>query len=461
MNDKILQALNDLRIYAIAKKYEVAIDYHEEDSSLVRFANSAVSLYTSEHLIRLGITAYAGRRRAVYNLITGLEKMKEMKAAVDNAADMVKHVQPLEYQPTVPTFTGSFADESTYDPALASLNSEEKLSYFNHAVKDMESDDIRLSGIFSCGVTTLAQITTRSEHNQFFRFSDAQASVVLSHAKLKWEVQSEQSAHIRAALESQPVHDELAFLLYHYQHDVPRSLPPGRYDIVFGPAAIAELVSVMDFIGFNGGSMKRGFSMIGEDKVGQRVLSDKFSLSDDPAHIETFPFRRDLMGIPRGRFPFFEKGVFKGFAWLQDDADEFGASPTGHTVMHKSLILRGGEENISTLEDLLAMPRENDLLYIPFLHYMNVVNPSQGVVTASSRFGSLYLKKGGSVAVPYNVRLTQSLLDIFGDKVTWFSKRTIPYNTSVSYGARNPTAVVVPRFMCVHDLEVSHSNTSY
>ncbi|MCS7011620.1 MAG: metallopeptidase TldD-related protein, partial [Anaerolineales bacterium] len=235
----------------------------------------------------------------------------------------------------------------------------------------------------------------------------------------------------------------------------------GRYDIVFGQAAIADLISIMGWIGFNGGSMKRGYSMLGEDKIGQRVLSEKITLVDDPSRPETFPFRRDTFGFPRRRFPFFERGVFHGFAWHQDDADEFGAQPTGHTVMHQSLILEGGEQDVPDLETLVAMPRENDILYIPFLHYMNVVNPSKGLVTASSRFGALYLKKDGSVLVPYNVRLTQSLLDIFGDKVAWLSKQTAPYNTSMSYGARNPTALIVPLFMCVRDLEISHSNTSY
>ena len=40
--------------------------YHEEDSYLMRFANSAISLNTNEHLIRLEITAYDGRKRASY-----------------------------------------------------------------------------------------------------------------------------------------------------------------------------------------------------------------------------------------------------------------------------------------------------------------------------------------------------------------------------------------------------------
>ena len=107
------------------------------------------------------------------------------------------------------------------------------------------------------------------------------------------------------------------------------------------------------------------------------------------------------------------------------------------------------------------MPRENDILYIPFLHYMNIVNPSKGLITASSRFGALLLKKDGSIVVPFNVRVTQSLLDIFGDKVAWMSKAQSVNNTSMSYGARNPTAIVVPTFIRVNDLEISHSNTSY
>ena len=90
------------------KAYEVAFFYHEEDSYLMRFANSAISLNTNEHLIRLEITAYAGRKRASYEMITDLGKLDEMKQGMDIAAEMVKHAQPLNYQPTIPTFTEIF-----------------------------------------------------------------------------------------------------------------------------------------------------------------------------------------------------------------------------------------------------------------------------------------------------------------------------------------------------------------
>jgi predicted Zn-dependent protease len=461
VKDRIIQTLNDLRAYAQAKGIEAILEYHEEDSSLMRFANSAISLNTNEHLIRLEITAYAGKKRAGYELITDLSKLDEMKQGIDIAAEMAQHAQPLSYQPTIPAFAESFADESAYDEDLATLNNEAKLSYFNQAVAGLETDEIKLSGIFSSGINTLAQATTRSEHTQYFKTSDAQVTAVLAHGQLKWEVNAEQSAQKQSELNPGKVQQNLAFLLQHYQNDTPMQLPLGKYDIIFGPAAITTLVRFMNWIGFNGGAMKRGYSFLNEAQAGQPVLSQAFTLTDDPTRLETYPFRRDFTGIPRQPFPIFQKGVFQGFIWPQDDADEFGAQPTGHSVAHNSLVLAPGSQPVSTLAELVQARRDNDLLYIPFLHYTNIVNPSKAIFTGSSRFGALLLKKDGSVAIPYNVRLTQSLLDIFGERVAWFSQASTVYNTSMSYGGRNPAAMIVPSFIRVNGVEISHSNASY
>lgn len=461
MKDRILQTLSELRTYALTKDCEIALFYHEEESALMRFANSAVSLNTDEHLIRLEIAAYAGRRRASYEMITDLNQVAEMKRSIDAVADMVKHAQPLGYDPTVPEFATSFAEETAYDAALAELSNAEKLETFNTAAAGLETADLQLSGIFSSGVNAVAQITTRSEATQFFRTTDAQVTVVLAHGTERWEVQAERSAQQKSDLDAKAIHDDLAFLVDRFTQDASKQLPLGSYDIVLGPAATADLISVLNRIGVSGGLMKRGYSCMSAAKIGEQVLSEKFTLVDDPARRETFPQKRDFMGIAREPVSFFEDGVFKGFAWTQDDADEFGAKPTGHTVGHKSLVLHGGAEDVVSLAALVAAPRERDLLYVPFLHYMNIVNPTQGLVTGSSRFGALLLKQDGSVVIPYNVRLTQSVLDLFGEKVAWLSRQTIAYNTSSSYGARNPRAVIVPQFVRVNDIAISHANASF
>jgi len=461
MKDNILHLLQTLRAYAVEKGYLVSVIYHEEDSSLMRFANSAVSLNTNEHIIRLGVEAYDGRRRAEYSMITGLDNLDEMKRGIDLAVEMAHHAQPLGYDMTIPVFKQDFADESAFDPALAAMSSEERLAFFNQAVAGLEEEELLLSGIFSSGVNIWAQINTLSEHTQYFQTTDAQISVVLAHRQLKWEVTAEQSAQQKADLNPEALRRELAFLVRCYKEQPAMQLPLGTYDIVLGQAAVADLLSTMNWIGFSGGAYKRGFSFLSEEQVGQKVFSEQFTLVDDPNRRETFPFRFDFMGMERQPFPLVQKGVFQGFMWMQDDADEFGMKPTGHTVPARSLVMAGGDVPVATVEELARMPRERDVLYIPFLHYMNIVNPSQGVVTASSRFGALLLKRDGSIAVPYNVRLTQSLLDLFGERVAWVSSVTAPYNTSSSYGERNPTAVIVPMFMQVNGLEISHSNSSY
>ncbi len=461
MKERILQTLKELRAYALEKGFEISLFLHHEESHLMRFANSAISLNTNESLIRLEITAFSGRKRASYEMITDLDQVDEMKQGVDLAAQMVEHSQALSYQPTIPLFCETFIDESGHDAGLAQISNEERLQFINQAVEGLESKEIGLSGIFSSGANTVAMTNTRSEHSQYIKTSDAQVVIVLAHSTLKWEVIAEQSAQTKSELDPETMRRDLAYLVERYQNEKAQQIPLGEYDIVFGPAATAEMIDMMNWYGFDGGLMKRGFSFLKEEQVGHKVLSTQLTLTDDPQRLETFPFKRDFTGILRSPFALFKKGVFQGFVWAQDDADEFDAQVTGHTVMHKSLVLQAGDKEVNSLEELVSLPREKDLLYIPYLHYMNYVNPSKGIITASSRFGALLLKQDGSVVVPYNVRLTQSLLDVFGDKVDWLSQTSVAYNTSSSYGARNPTAVIVPRFVRVNGLEISHSNSSY
>ena len=94
MTENILQTLRELRDYSLSKGYEISLYYHEEDSFLMRFANSAISLNTNEHLIRLEITAYEGSKRTSYTLITDLAKLEDMKKGIDSAVEMVKHAMP-------------------------------------------------------------------------------------------------------------------------------------------------------------------------------------------------------------------------------------------------------------------------------------------------------------------------------------------------------------------------------
>ena len=50
MKSKVIELLKTLRDYAISKGIRLAIEYHQEDSYLMRFANSAISLIPTSAL---------------------------------------------------------------------------------------------------------------------------------------------------------------------------------------------------------------------------------------------------------------------------------------------------------------------------------------------------------------------------------------------------------------------------
>lgn len=461
MSNQVIDLLQKLRQSAIKRGLQTFISYHEEDSFLMRFANSAISLNTNEHLISLDFIAFDGRKKVSYSMITDPSDFESMEKGLDTLAEMLPHAQALSYDPTFPVYEKDVLDERAFDPALAALTNEERLAYFNTLAEGLESADVKLSGIFSSGTTTTAQISTANEHSQSFRSTDAQITAVLSSESLKWEVNAEQSAQKKSDLDAEGLHADLALLVKHYQEDQSVQLPVGKYTVVLGPAATAELSNIMAYYGMTGGALMQGYSFLKEEDQGKHLFSEKINLLDDPREVEIYAQNADRYGLERKPFPLIAEGRFQAFMWDQDSADEFGKTPTGHDVSHASLVMDGGEKSVATLKDLLEMPREEDLLYVPYIHYMNVVNPTQGMVTGSSRFGALFLRKDGSVQVPYNVRLTQKFSDFFGERVQWLSKEQVAYNVSSSYGRRNPTALKVPRFICVKEIEISHSNPSY
>lgn len=461
MSKQVIDLLQKLRQSALNKGLQALISYHEEDSYLMRFANSAISLNTNEHLISLDFIAFDGRKKVSYSMIADPSDFESMEKSLDILVEMLPHAQALSYDPTFPVYEKDVLDERSFDPALAALTNEERLAYFNTLGEGLENDDVKLSGIFSNGTTTIGQISTANEHTQYFRSTDAQVTAVLSSESLKWEVNAEQSAQKKSDLDAEGLHADLALLVKHYHEDEAVQLPVGKYTVVLGPAATAELSNIMAFYGMTGGALMQGYSFLKEEDQGKLLFSEKIHLVDDPSEVEIYAQKADRFGLERKPFPLISEGRFQAFMWDQDSADEFKKTPTGHDVSHTSLVMGGGEKPVATLKDLLEMPREEDILYVPYIHYMNVVNPTQGMVTGSSRFGALYLKKDGSVQVPYNVRLTQKFSDFFGERVQWLSKEQVAYNVSSSYGRRDPTALKVPRFICVKEIEISHSNPSY
>ncbi len=456
-----IKTLSALREYAVDKGVRAAFFLHQEDSHLVRLANSGVSLNTSEALSRVYITAYGVNKTASAFALCDLMDEATLFAAVDQAQNMLADASALSFQPTFPQIKESSRSTTGYDQALAELSNEDILAYIHEATEDLLSEDVKLSGSFSVGSTLTLSMSTATEHSVAWLASDAQITLVLSSQKDKWEINAEQSAYQVSDLNASKMRERLLFLKDKYETCPAVQLPIAPYQVVFGAAATAEYLSFLSYLGTDGGNLMRDNSINRLEDIGRMMLSDQVSLLEDPDCLSAFAIPVDSHGRARGQTACYDKGVFKGFLWEQQDADEYGQTATGHDLAHSSFCLLPGAMPVNELSELQELAKAGDLLYVPYLHYTGLVNATEGLVTGTSRFGALLFKQDGSIKVPFNVRFTEKLSDLFGGKLCWLSNQTEAYNTSSTYDARNPEAYLVPKMMCCKNVKVEISNKSY
>ncbi len=460
MKTKIKNLLNDLNSFAREKNIAAELLIHVEKSNLIRLANSAVSLNTSEELIKLVVTAHRGRKIGTCSITTNLSSVDKMKNAIVTADEIAEHADEVNYDVTFIPLPESPDDDANYDISLSEMTSSEKLDFINKVSKDFETDDIKLSGIFSTGAVWEGITNTFSDTILFFCISDAQISLELAHSKLKWEIAATQSAVSKTDLNSEKMKSELLELYKLYNDCSPEMIETGSYDVILSGQALSELLGMMEYIGFSGGLFKRKMSFFRDEHIGKKVFDEKLSIIDDASVRETFPRSFDYNGNKRGKFSFVENGVFKKFMWDRDSADEFNQKETGHDVPGLSIVVQPGNKSVSNFDDILTAKNDNTTLYIPHLHYMNIVNMTEGIITACSRFGALIFDAENKIRIPFNFRITDNFFNLFSD-IEWISSESVAVNTSNSYGMRSATAVLAPKFIKIKNVSITHVNKSF
>ncbi|MET8064454.1 metallopeptidase TldD-related protein, partial [Micromonospora sp. NPDC005313] len=105
----------------------------------------------------------------------------------------------------------------------------------------------------------------------------------------------------------------------------PVELPPGHYEVVLEPAAVADLLQNLAWYGFNG---KRYAERQSFAEPGTAQFDPAVTLVDDPLRAGTLPF--DLEGTPRRALPLVEGGTTGAVAYDRRAGAAAGAGSTGH-----------------------------------------------------------------------------------------------------------------------------------
>ena len=208
----------------------------------------------------------------------------------------------------------------------------------------------------------------------------------------------------------------------------PAPLPPGEYDVVLEPHAVAELLEWLALTAFGARAIEDGSSAlagrIGDTLTGALTLYDDALAGEDGA--PTAPF--DAEGTPRRRVTFLDAGVAREVVHDRTSAALARTTSTGHAPpigdelfdggpVPQHLMLAAGD---ATVEDLIA--RVDRGLLVSRFHYVNgLIDTRRALMTGMTRDG-LWRIEGGRVAGPAaNQRWTESFLDA-GRRLAGISK---------------------------------------
>ena len=205
----------------------------------------------------------------------------------------------------------------------------------------------------------------------------------------------------------------------------PIELPPGRYEVVLEPTAVADLLDNLATFGFNGKAyaQHQSFAELGAQQFDRRI-----TIADEPLGA-TLPF--DMEGTPRATLLLVEDGVTRAVSHDRTSAAEAEATSTGHASpasrswgpIAANLRLAAGPmtnavpepttgPTAATARALVAGMRRG--LLITDLWYTRVLDQKSLVVTGLTRNGVWLIENGEVTAAVSNMRFTQSYPQALG-----------------------------------------------
>ncbi|MEO7371159.1 MAG: metallopeptidase TldD-related protein [Ilumatobacteraceae bacterium] len=202
----------------------------------------------------------------------------------------------------------------------------------------------------------------------------------------------------------------------------PAELPPGRYEVVLEPTAVADIVESLAAAGFNGKAINEQRSFV---RIGEAQFDPAITLVDDPLSVG---IGYDAEGTPRRRLVLVEAGTSVSSTHDRRSAAEAGsgATSTGHAgpfsvswgpfARHLGLLPSGdgtfvaaevdGPMADSSVAELVAGV-ERGVLVSDFW-YTRILDPRTLAITGLTRNG-VWLIENGTITSPLrNFRFTQS-----------------------------------------------------
>jgi predicted Zn-dependent protease len=390
--------------------------------ALTRFANSFIHQNLAEDTTTVGLRLHTGGRTlAGSTTVTSAEGLRELVS---------RTVEAVRFAPPDPGWPGlappaAPAGQPGFDQATAAAPPEDRaqrVREFVAAAGGLETAGYCRTALWSGGFANSAghSATTRTTEavmDGIARQDGADGLARLASVRLADLVGAQLGA--RAAAKARACAD-------------PVELPPGHYQVVLEPTAVADLLTTLAAWGFNGRALaeRRTFAELGAEQFDRSV-----TMVDDPYAPDHPGQAYDLDGTPRQPLTLVDAGVTAAVAHDRRTAALVGGESTGHGLRFfgtlaaapANLGLRpatgrpasrpatpaaGPEAAHPSATPLLAGVVR--ALLVTDFWYTRVLDPKSLVVTGLTRNG-VWLIEDGEITMPVrNLRFTQSYPQALG-----------------------------------------------
>ncbi len=337
-------------------------------------------------------------------------------------------LQPPVEAPAVDGFDEETAAEGPSDQA-------------ERAWSAIEAADLGLYGYYTSGVTELAVAsTTGLSASQSMTDATVMALAASDSCSGYAEATSWKAGEIDPAGVAREAAEKAG------RTNGAHELEPGTYRAVLEPYAFAELLWYFGYSSLSALGLLEGRSFL-SGRIGEKLFDPAFSLYDDGGDPRGLPKAFDFEGVPKQRVAIVESGVAKDVVWDRRTAAQAGRESTGHALaapaqsfgpLPFNLSVPGGDADMDELAELVG-----DGIYVTRLHYVNLVDPREGLITGMTRDGTFRIE-GGRVTQPLaNLRFTTSFPALAASLLGLGRDLTL-VNGSDFYGERYPFGSLVP-----------------
>jgi len=407
-----------------------------EDSSLARFAGSAVHQHVAERNQTVVLRVALGKKIAV--VTTNLFQPSSVRQSLQKAISLAKVQQPNDEFTSLPG-PRSVPEIGTFSKSISSLTPHRKVRMIKSLLRRAKEQGCKASGAFSNGEVELAVVNSLGVES-YQKFSD-----LFLHLIVENESSSSYASFVARDPDQLDVDSLAQEAIRKASKEESIQVEPGEYEVILEPYAVNELLSFLGYLGFHALAVQEGRSFF-SNRFGEKMVDEKVTIYDDGLDPEGLQVPFDFEGIPKKKVTFFERGVAKEVTYDSFTAGREGKTSTGHGLIAPNtsgpipinLFMKGGE---SSLEEMLRSVRRG--IYVTRFHYTNVVEPMKAVITGMTRDGTFLIEGGERTRPVRNLRFTESILKALS-RVSAISKDRKICSEGTVYSRRFVTGTVVP-----------------